>query len=203
MKPIDLIWIHKDMEQFRAGLGVDESQRSSSELSNIKGNLGKRRDSLDRIGIQSREIQRQEINCVLPCDQSIWINWSGSKSLGDDRNRRSEQSVGGVTNWKEVRSRWSTRVRGACIQDNWRSRSSGNRSSGDKCRGDKCRGDRSRWSGRSQSIKGRIGSNERDDSLMGNSRKRLGETVGNIERSNRRQEGHWMVIDRIINWNIQ
>jgi len=48
----------------------------------------------------------------------------------------------------------------------------------------------------------RTGSNKRDDSLMGSSRKRLGETVGNIEiesRSKRRQEVHWMV----INWYIQ
>ena len=41
VQPINLNWVHKDMEQFRAGLGVDEGQSSSTKLANIKGNLGK------------------------------------------------------------------------------------------------------------------------------------------------------------------
>jgi len=81
MDPIDLSGSHKDLDQTQIGT-EDKGQRGSSKLSNIKGNLGKRRS---RIG-SNNGIQRREINwdnSVLPCDQSIWINWSGTE---DDRS---------------------------------------------------------------------------------------------------------------------
>jgi len=130
MKPIDLIWIHKDMEQFRAGLGVNEGQSSSSKLANIKRNLGKRRS---RIGIKIDSIRRREINCssILPCDQSVRIVGESSLGvglgigidrIGSDQSikGRPNQSVVCLSNWKEVRSGRTNGDRISCIQS-WKS----------------------------------------------------------------------------------
>jgi len=104
--PIDLSWRHKDLDRTQVGT-EDKGQSGGSKLTNIK-------DSFNRIGSQSKGIRRREINRssrnILPCDQSIRINWSGSKRLGskclgDDRNGRLEQSVGSLSN-TEVRRKW-------------------------------------------------------------------------------------------------
>jgi len=63
MNPINLSGSHKDLNQTQIGT-EDEGQRSSSKLSNVKGNLGKRGVQI-QIGskIDSR-IWRREINWI-------------------------------------------------------------------------------------------------------------------------------------------
>jgi len=172
MDPVNLSGSHKDLDQTQIGT-EDKGQRGSSKLSNIKGNLGKRRS---RIGINigskiDSSIRRREIkcNCVLPCDQSIRINWSGSKlrclESRDDRNRidlgidddrsvegRPNQSVGGLSDLQsEIRRKWCSGEGSSSVQYNWKcirmeywnrigSNSSSSRNRGDNCR---CSGDRS------------------------------------------------------------
>ena len=60
VNPIDLSGCHKDLDQTQIGT-EDEGQRSSSKLSNVKVNLGKRGS---RIGIDSSSIRRREINWI-------------------------------------------------------------------------------------------------------------------------------------------
>jgi len=50
-------------------------------------------------------------------------------------------------------------------------------------------------------LKKAVRSNERSQTER--SKREQRREVGNVGRSNRQQEDHWMVDDRIINWNIQ
>jgi len=63
MNPIDLSGSHKDLDQTQIGT-EDEGQRSSSKLSNVKGNLGKSGEIRREIRIDSSGIRRREIKQI-------------------------------------------------------------------------------------------------------------------------------------------
>jgi len=62
--------------------------------------------------------ERSTEHSILPCDQSVRI--VGERSLGNDRSKRLDQSVGSLN---EVRSKGYNGVRGSGIQHNGKSRS--------------------------------------------------------------------------------